>query len=244
MKCEGKIAIVMGAAGQGMGRSIALTLSREGADVVVNYRTSKAHAQEIVKHIQERGGNAIAVQADIFTAEGCKHLFDATICQYGRADICVVGPGAGWHPESPNKLNANAALADLHDDVAPLFYMMPLVLPGMVERTWGRLVGLALHPTKLPPAYAYNVAKTARAESFRLAVNDLWGKGVTVNTVAPGPISHIVSLTEAIDQCEHGENWKTRDNVSPQDVAEGVAFLCSESGRFVTGCVLPYMFNG
>ena len=65
-----------------------------------------------------------------------------------------------------------------------------------------------------------------------------------MNIIAPGPVSALPSLGGAIEQCKHGAAWQKRTGISPQDVAEGVAFLCSESGRFITGCVLPYLFNG
>jgi NAD(P)-dependent dehydrogenase (short-subunit alcohol dehydrogenase family) len=64
-----------------------------------------------------------------------------------------------------------------------------------------------------------------------------------MNVIAPGPVSSIASLDEAAAQCDHGVAWEERSNVSSQDIAEGVAFLCSEAGRFITGCVLPYAFT-
>ena len=54
----------------------------------------------------------------------------------------------------------------------------------------------------------------------------------------------VESLEEAIELCDHGPAWQRRMDVTPQDIAEGVAFLCSEAGRFITGCVLPYLFHG
>jgi NAD(P)-dependent dehydrogenase (short-subunit alcohol dehydrogenase family) len=242
--CTGKVAIVTGAAGRGMGRSIALTLAREGAKVVVNYHTSEVSAEAIVDHIVRSGGEAIPVQADIFGQEGCRNLVHAATEQYGRVDICVVGPGGGWHPEPPDRLEPAAALEDLHREVAPLLYLMPLVLPDMYECKWGRLIGIALHPTKLPPAYAYNIAKAARAQMLLHAQDQAWAGGVTVNVIAPGPVSPIDSLEEAIEQCDRGSAWQARRNVSPQDIAEGVAFLCSDAGRFVSGCTLPYLCHG
>ena len=244
MTCEGKVAIVTGAAGSGMGRSIALTLAREGAKVVVNYRTSQANAEQIVAHIQARGGSAVAAQADIFTPEGCQKLVAEAIAAFGQVDICVVGPGGDWHPEPVDQLNTAGALQDLAQDVAPLYYLMPLVLPGMYARQWGRFIGLSLHPTKLPPAYAYNAGKAARTQALLLAADSAWwSHGVTVNVVAPGPVAAISSLAEAIAQCDHQAAWLERGNTSPQDIAEGVAFLCSEAGKFISGGVLPYLFN-
>jgi len=244
MACEGKVAMVTGAAGSGMGRSIALTLAREGAKVAVNYRTSQASAVAIVDYIESQGGNAIAIQADIFEAEGCKKLVDAAVERFGRIDICVVGPGGGWHPESLDKLKPTAVLEDLEHELAPLFYLMPLVLPGMYQRKWGRLIGITMHPTKPSPAYAYNVGKAARVQALLLAQDQAWPNGVTINAIAPGPVPAIAGLEGAIEQCNHGAAWQQRTDVTPQDIAEGVAFLCSESGRFITGCVLPYLFHG
>ncbi len=243
MNCQSKVAIVTGAAGQGMGRSIALTLAREGASVVVNYRTSANSARAMVAHIEAQGGQAIAVQADVFTAEGCRALFDATCQRFGRVDICVIGPGAGWHGEPVDRLSPAGVAEDVQHELAPFLHLMPLVLPGMYERQWGRIVGIAMHPTRLSPAYAYNLGKAARIQAFLLAHEQAWRAGVTMNIVAPGPVRGIESLEEAIAQCDHGPAWNGRDNISPQDIAEGVAFLCSEAGRFVTGCVLPYLFN-
>ena len=241
--CEGKVAIVTGAAGSGLGRSIALTLAREGARVVVNYRTSQESAHAIVAHIENLGGSAIAVPADVFDAAGCKNLVDTTIDQYGQIDICIIGPGGDWHPEAIEQLVPEAALEDIRHETAPLLYMLPLVLPSMYARKWGRLIGIATHPVKLSPAYAYNTGKLARMHALLLAQDQAWLHGVTVNVIAPGPVDALPTLDEAIQQVQHAAAWQKRANVSPQDIAEGVSFLCSEAGRFITGCVLPYLFH-
>jgi NAD(P)-dependent dehydrogenase (short-subunit alcohol dehydrogenase family) len=243
MSCESKVAIVTGAAGGGMGRSIALTLAREKAQVVVNYRTSVASATTIVDAIRHRGGRAIAVQADVFDSDGCRTLVDRTIEEFGQVNICVVGPGGGWHPEPIDRLDSAGALEDVHHEVAPLFHLMPRVLPRMYQRKWGRVIAIALHPTKQSPAYAYNVGKAARTHAMLLAQDQAWNNGVTINVVAPGPVPAIDSLDDAIEQCDHGPAWSNRTTTSPQDVAESVAFLCSDAGRFITGCVLPYRFS-
>ena len=243
MELKDKIALVTGAAGQGMGRSIALTLAREGAKVAVNYRTSEDQAQAIVSHIESRSGHAVAVRADVFQAEGCKHLVDTVVEHFGRVDICIINPGAGWHPEPIDRLDASRAMEDVQHEVAPFFHLMPLVLPQMYERQWGRVIGIALLPPYDSPAYSYNVGKAARVHAMLKARDEAWRHGVTVNILAPGPVPAIDSLTEAIEQSEHGPAWQKRANTSPQDIAESVAFLCSDAGRFITGCVLPFLFH-
>lgn len=170
-----KVAIVTGAASNGMGRSIALTLAREGARVVVNYLTSADSAAAIVRHIEDRGGRAIAFKADITQQDECEVLVEVAVKTFGQVDICVIGPGGGWHPESIDKLNMADAFDDVRRELTPLYHLMLLVLPGMYARRWGRIVGLAMHPKALSPAYAYNVGKAARTEALLLAQEQACG---------------------------------------------------------------------
>jgi 3-oxoacyl-[acyl-carrier protein] reductase len=163
--------------------------------------------------------------------------------QFGQIDICIIGPGGGWHPETIDQLSPQAALEDVEQELAPLLYLMAQVLPGMYQRHWGRLIGIASHPVKVSPAYAYNVGKAARLQSLLLAQDQAWPNGVTVNVIAPGPLNGLPDLASALALAQHGNTWHERENVTPQDIADGVAFLCSESGRFISGCVLPYLWN-
>lgn len=242
MTCKGKVAIITGAAGKGMGRSIALTLAREGAKVVINYRTSKDSAKAIIEHIESRGGEAIAVQADVFESEECKKLVDAAMEKFGQVDICIVNPGGEWRPGTVEKIDPANALDDVHNEVAPLLQLVPLVLPGMYERKWGRLIGLGLEPIyQVTPGhgYSYCIGKAARTQAMLMMRDQAWKNQVTVNVIAPGVVRAIESLQEAVEQYNHGPAWQNRKDVSPQDVAEVVAFLCSEAGRFISGCEIP-----
>lgn len=240
--CEGKVAIVTGAAGKGMGRSISLTLAREGANVIVNYLTSRDGAAAVVKCIESKGGKAVAFQADICQQEQCQTMYDAAVEKFGQVDICIVNPGSGWHPEPIDKLDSPAALEEVCKEVAPFYHLMPLVLPGMYARKWGRLIGISVLRSMASPSYSYDAAKAARTDAMLRASHEAWQHGVTINVIAPGPVEEIGSLEEAIELCERGAKWQERKNVTPQDIAEGVAWLCSESGRFIAGCEMPYMF--
>lgn len=242
MICEGKVAIVTGAAGKGMGRSIALTLAREGASVIVNYLTSEYEASAIVNYIESHGGKAAAVQADISKLDDSSNMYNVAVEKFVQVDICIINPGSGWHPEGIDELDSLAALEDVNKEIAPLYHLMSLVLPGMYARKWGRLVGISMGFSRNSPSFAYDAAKAARTHAILRASDDAWSHGVTANVIAPGPVGEVQSLEEAIELCEHGLKWTERNNVTPQDIAEGVAFLCSESGRFITGCELPYMY--
>lgn len=243
MTCEHRVALVTGAAGRGLGRSIALTLAREGAAVVVNYRTSHSAAEEIVAHIQREGGRALAIAADVYEPDDCRALAQATVAQLGHLDICVIGPGAEWHAEPLEQLSPEEAQDDVRRETAPVLNLLTAVLPGMYARGWGRVVGIASHPVKRSPAYAYNAAKAARLQALLLAEDQAWAHGVTVNVVAPAPVEHLGDLAEAVEHTAHGPAWAGRRNISPQDIAEGVSFLCSDAAAYISGCVLPYLFR-
>src|SRR5258707_101728 len=91
-KLQNKVAVVTGAS-KGIGASIAEHLAAEGASVVVNYASSKAGADAVVKHIQEKGGKALAVQADVSKPDDIKRLFAETKKAYGRLDVLVNNAG-------------------------------------------------------------------------------------------------------------------------------------------------------
>jgi len=133
-------------------------------------------------------------------------------------------------------------MEDLHHEVDPLANLLPLLLPGMYERRWGRVVGIGMHPQKISPAYAYNLGKAARHQALLLASEQAWRHGVTINVVAPGPVSGFGSLEQAAAFSLGGEEFQARASVTPQDIAEGIAFLCSDAARYITGCVIPYLF--
>ena len=243
MLCANRVALVTGGSG-GIGRSIALTLAREGASVVVNYCRNEKNAQEIVNHIKGNDGKAIAIQADVQTKEGCRSLIDGAKKEYGQIDICVISPGGGFNPQPFDKLDVEEAIADVRKEVGPVFRLLRALLPGMYKRKWGRIIGMGQHPAKTyQPAYAHNAAKDARTRLLELAADsETWSKGVTVNILAPSPVKVCQTLSEAVEQCDHGAAWISRKTTTGQDVAESAAFLCSERARFITGCVLPFNY--
>ncbi len=240
---EGKVAIVTGAASGGIGPCTALTLAREGASIVVNYHSSANAATRLVDLIKTQGGAALAVQADVFEAESCRHLVETSADHFGRVDICVINPGGGWHPEALDRLDPAAALDDIQHEAAPVLNLLTLLLPRLYAQDWGRIIAVGMNPMLPSPAYAYNIAKAARRELMIQGHGQAWAHGVTMNVVAPGPVSDIGTLEEAVTLSQHGSSWLSRPTTSPQDIAESIAFLCSEAGRFITGAVLPFQFS-
>jgi NAD(P)-dependent dehydrogenase (short-subunit alcohol dehydrogenase family) len=240
-----RVAVVTGAAGAGMGRSIALTLARCGFDLVVNTRKNLEAARAVCEAVSTFDAASVPVVGDVSSTAGCQSLVGECLARFGRVDACVISsPGAGWHPDTPDRLKPDDAVADSLAELSPVFSLVPLVLPSMSERRWGRIVAITMNPRLPSPSHSYNVAKSARARAVLSIADFAWKHGVTVNVVAPGPVEALGDLSQAIQYARQGPAGMGRDKLGPQDIAEGVAFLCSESGRYVTGTELTYSFGG
>ena len=237
-----RVALVTGASGSGIGRSVALTLAQQGISVVVNYLHHQQNAESVAEYINRQGGKALPVQGNVFDPADCSRLVETALERFGRVDICVIGPGANWNPEPLEEIDPDRAFQDALQELRPIYNLLPLVLKDMQKRKTGRVVGISSNLTIPSPAYCYNAAKASRTGALLQAVNEAWKLGVTVNVVAPGPVDPFSSLEEAWAFSAHGESWRNRTRVTPQDVADCVAFLCSEEARYLTGCVLPLLF--
>lgn len=235
-----KVAIVTGAAGRGIGRSTALTLSRDGFSVVVNYRSSKASAENICSLIKKNGGLAMPVQADIFTKEGCDTLVNATISSLSRIDACIIGPGADWNPEEPDRINPKKSIKDVVQEIQPIYNLIPRLIPEMAKTGDGRIIGIGSNPDLPSPSYSYNVAKNCRIDALGGLVDFCWKKHITVNIIAPGPVDQFSDEQSAIQ--ELNRLGSTTKKINPQDIAEIISFLCSDKGRYLTGNVIGYYF--
>lgn len=237
-----RVALVTGASGNGIGRSVALTLAQQGISVVVNYLHHQQNAESVAEYINRQGGKALPVQGNVFDPADCSRLVETALERFGRVDICVIGPGANWNPEPVEEIDPEKAFQDALQELRPIYNLLPLVLKDMQKRKTGRVVGISSNLTIPSPAYCYNAAKAGRTGALLQAVNEAWKLGVTVNVVAPGPVDPFSSLEEACAFSAHGGPWRNRTTVTPQDVADCVAFLCSEEARYLTGCVLPLLF--
>ncbi len=242
MTLEGRVALVTGAGGQGMGRSIALTLARDGADVAVNYRRNRDGADEVVRAIEAMGRRALAVQADIGDAAAVDAMVAAVVERFGKVDIVVNSAGGPWKPQDVTEIAPEHLRAVLAQEVESVFYLLRATLPGMRERGWGRIVSIGGHgaddwrygPPEAP--LDYPLGKASRHWITRTLAPRESQYGITINAVAPGPTER-VSSEEAL-AAVRGER-KPHDGNTPQDIAEVVAFLCSDAAARVTGAVVP-----
>lgn len=236
---SGRTAIVTGSTGEGMGRQIAWTLAREGANVVLNYgtyRRGEDAAAKAVKECNTLGGRAIAVRADTRKEADVVKLVKAAEKEFGDVHIAVANAGGDLIERD---LEATS-LADwkkvVDAELDGAFLLAREVVPGMRKRKDGRIAFISWD--KAPAAnalpYDYAVGKAARDVFATKLARAERKHGITVNTVAPGAIPYPTDA-ESKDFARHGPKWRGRARSVNQDVAEAVLWLCRDEARFVTG---------
>src|SRR5437016_2635828 len=146
---KGRVALVTGSTGEGMGRSIALTLAREGADVVLNHgtnrRTSAANNRRLVKAVEALGSRAIVVRADTAKGDDVRKMFLRAGQELGPVDILVNNAGGSWDPRQDiTKVEDDAWQGVLRAEIDGMFHTIRAALPGMRRRRWGRIVNIGM----------------------------------------------------------------------------------------------------
>src|SRR5258708_32870305 len=181
-----KTAIVTGAS-RGIGRTIALRLAADGFGVVVNFAGNTAKAEEVVNEITSAGGRALAIQADVANPEDVKQLFEKTLKAFGQIDVVV--NNAGMMPLSPiAKGDVETFDKVIATNLRGTFLVLAQAAQHVAEG--GRIIALSSSVlVKSFPTYGAYIASKAGVEGLvHVLANEMRGRKVTVNVVAPGPV--------------------------------------------------------
>ena len=233
-----KTALVTGAS-RGIGRAIAERLAKDGFTVIVNYAGNVASAEETVQAIVNAGGKAVAVQADIANEADVQRLFTETMAINQRLDVVVHSAGI-----MPLTKITPAGIADFDKVINTNLRGGFLVLAHAAENIseGGRIVALTSSVlAKSFPTYGPYIASKAGMEGLvHVLANELRGRNVTVNAVAPGPTG-----TDLFLQGKSEEQIKALGNLSPlerigtpAEIANTVAFLAGPDGSWVNSQVV------
>ena len=182
-----KIAIVTGAS-RGIGRAVATRLARDGFVVVVNYLSNAAEAEEVVAELKGIGGDAVTIQADVSSPADVERLFNETSRKFGTVDVVV--HNSGIMPLSPIGKNN----FDLFDKVISTNLrgaFLVLAQAAQHVASGGRIIAFSSSVlAKSFPTYGPYIASKAGVEGLvHVLANELRGRNVTVNAVAPGPVA-------------------------------------------------------
>lgn len=237
----GRRALVTGSS-RGIGRAIALALAEYGADLCVHYHGRQADAEEVADKARGFGVNSVVVQADIGDIDGSAKIAEAAIAGLGGIDILVLN--ASMEYRTPwNEITVEAFQRQIDVNLRSTMQLIQLLVPAMIERGWGRVVtlGSVQQHKPSPVMWVYAGNKLAQLGMARNLSNQIAGKGVTVNNLAPGAI-----LTERNSEPLSDLAFRKQIEAkipagrlgAPDDIVGAALLLCSDAGRYMSGCDL------
>jgi 3-oxoacyl-[acyl-carrier protein] reductase len=238
---SGKIALVTGATGE-LGRVIARTLGRCGADVALNYLRNEARAHDLQSEIVAMGVRACTLQADVTLAEDVRRMRDSVVSKLGGPDILVNTAVIQYEWVSVLEQQPSDYESQFRSCVLQNVLMAQTFAPHMIARRWGRIIAIntecAMQCTRSQSAYASG--KRGMDGVLRTLAREIGEYQVTVNQVAPGwMISDKYREAGTEHQEEYERNVPLRRRGQDQDIANAVAFLASDLAGFITGVYLP-----
>jgi 3-oxoacyl-[acyl-carrier protein] reductase len=237
-KLNGKVAVVTGAS-KGIGAAIAKQLAADGANVVVNYATSREGADKVVAEITEAGGKAIAVGASVAEEAGIEKLFAQTQKTYGKVDILV--NNAGVYAFAPlEQVTAAEYKRQFDTNVLGLLLTTKAALPHFPAEG-GSVINISSIVSTLAPASASVYASTKGAVDTitKTLAKELAPRKIRVNAINPGLV-----ITEGTNSAGLVDSDFERGAVAatplgragqPDDIAPPVSFLASDESRWITG---------
>jgi 3-oxoacyl-[acyl-carrier protein] reductase len=235
---DAKVALVTGAS-RGIGMAIAERLARDGFKLIVNYSENATPAEALVRKLEEAGGHAIAVKADISDSSAVRQMFEAAEAAFGGVDVLVNNAG----------IMALASIAETDD--ASFDRHIAVNLKGTFNtlreaakrlRNGGRIVNFSSSVVGLlMPTYGVYVATKAAVEGLTsVLAKELRGRNITVNAVAPGPTATDLFLKgKPQDVVDRMAKMAPLERLGqPSDVADVVSFLAGPDAAWVNGQVL------
>ncbi|MCJ7655713.1 MAG: SDR family NAD(P)-dependent oxidoreductase, partial [Dehalococcoidia bacterium] len=241
---EGKVAIITGA-GRGIGRAFALRFAEEGAKLLLP-DISLERAADTVKEIKTKGGEAVAMKADISDENDTKKIADKVMQQYGKVDILInnaavwygleITPWDAWTVEDWDRIFAV--------NVKGTWLCCKAIAPLMIRQSKGKIINIASGVAKAPVAQLwlpYSCSKGAVYTLTHALARALGPSGINVNAIAPGHTASEASLV----QRDSGKAFKIgisersiQRREEPADLVGTAVFLASADSDFITGQVI------
>ncbi len=238
---KGRVALVTGAS-LGIGRATAIALGHAGADVAVNYRSSEQQADEVVQAIQDAGGRALKLQADVSDQSAVEDMVAKTVAEFGKLDIAI--SNAAY---SDRELFFEADMAGFRRTVDVTmwgaFYLMRAATQQFIKQASGGTICLVSSPHAFipaPRAMAYNMSKAALEHMAKTAAIEVAEHRVRINMIQPGwtdtPGERKFASEETLRSS--GAKIPLGRLGNPEEIADGILFLCDPKNEYMTGATL------
>ncbi|MBL6963183.1 MAG: 3-oxoacyl-ACP reductase FabG [Bacteroidetes bacterium] len=239
LNLDGKSAIVTGGS-VGIGASIAITLAKCGANVALNYRKHKEEAEEVIRQIEKYGRKGLLVQADISSFEDAEKMFQSSLSAFGGVDILVNNAGINWDGVIW-KMSEEQWDSVMNINLKGYFNYIRAVAPLFREQKFGKIINVtSINGLRGKFGQSnYSASKAGIIGLTKTVAKELGKYGVNVNAVAPGLIETdmMKNADESVRTTAMADIVLSRIGM-PEDVANLVAFLCSDLGRHITGEVI------
>ncbi len=239
MKLAGKVAVVTGAS-RGIGKSIAIELAKQGADVVVNYAGSVDRANEVVKEIESLGRKAMSIQCDVSDSESVNAMMKEALEAFGSIDILV--NNAGITRDNLLMRMKDSEWDDvINTNLKGVFLCTKAVTRPMMKQRKGRIINITsiVGVTGNPGQANYVAAKAGVIGFTKTTAKELAQRNITVNAIAPGFIT--TDMTDKLTD-EVKNSMLTQIPLgqfgNPEDIANAVVFLASDESSYITGQTL------
>jgi 3-oxoacyl-[acyl-carrier protein] reductase len=222
---------------RGIGAAIARGLAEDGWPVAVNYRSDAGAAAEVVGSIEQAGGRAVALAADVADADAPDRLFDAAQEAFDEPILALVNNAGITRDDLAPSLGDEEWSAVIDTDLTAAFRMTRRALRPMMRARTGRIVNIAsVVALRANPGQSnYAAAKAGLIAFTKTAAVEVARRGITINAVAPGWID--TDMTADVDTALL-DAVPARRAGTPDEVAACVRFLVSEQASYVTGAVL------
>jgi 3-oxoacyl-[acyl-carrier protein] reductase len=236
---KGKSAIITGAS-RGLGKAIALKLASLGANIVLNYRSSEKEALEVENEIKEMGVEVLSVKGDISKLQEVENLVSVAKEKFGNIDIMINNAGI-----TKDTLILRMKEEDFDSvidvNLKGVFNCLKSITPIMVKQKHGKIINISsvVGITGNAGQVNYAASKAGVIGMTKSLAREVGSRGITVNAVAPGFIETDMTheLNDKVKE-EAKRNIPLKRFGNPEDVANVVAFLASESSDYVTGQVI------
>lgn len=231
---KGKVALVTGA-GHGIGKEIALSLAKAGADVAVTDIADSVF--DVAKELEALNVNVYAVKCDVSNFAEAENAKNKLLQKLGKIDILV--NNAGIYPQKPFlEMTQDDWDKVIHINLNGVFHCTKVILPGMVTRRYGKILNLSSISgpvVAFPNLVHYSASKGAISGFTRALALDMASYGINVNAVAPGPIDvgGVEANQEMYRQIIRGIPLGRMGK--PADISSLVLFLVSDEASFITG---------